>query len=364
MKPYRAETIGSMLRPAFLLAARTAHAAGTLSAAAFKASEDRAVDQCIAIQEGCELDVIADGEMRRNVFASQLAEAAEGFATVAGNTVDWFTRENELDSSPVTVALASRIRMKRSLSAEEFVYLRAKTGRPTKMTLPSPTMYAYYWMPGVSEAAYPSTDAYMAHVTEILRDEVSELVRLGCDYIQFDAPEFGMLLDDHQKAWFEAKGFAPERMVRDGIEMMNAIMAAHPETTFGLHICRGNDASRFMAKGGYGEFAKDIFGRTRAQRLLLEYDDERSGDFEPLSAVPDDKIVVLGLITTKWPREESEQELRERIEQAARYVPMERLALSTQCGFASVAKGNAIGFAMQEQKLKLVATLARQLWDD
>ncbi len=364
MKPYRADVIGSMLRPDYLHRARAAYAQGEMAEPAFKRIEDRAVDECIAIQEGCGVDVVADGEMRRNVFASQLAEAAEGFGPVANNKVDWFTLEGEIETSPVSVGVVEKIRMKRSLSAEEFVYLRARTVGPAKMTLPSPTMYAYYWVPGVSEAAYASVEDYMAHVTQILAGEVAELVRLGCEYIQFDAPEFGMLLDEHQKNWFRAKGFRPEYMVHDGIDMLNTIIAAHPDTVFGLHICRGNDANRYMAKGGYGEFARQLFARTRAQRLLLEYDDERSGDFAPLAEVPDDKFVVLGLITTKSPRQESREEVATRVGEAARYVDMARLALSTQCGFASVAQGNNLGFAMQKQKLSLVARTARALWPD
>ena len=364
MRPYRADIIGSMLRPDYLLQAREAHATGEMANAALKRIEDRAVDHCIAIQEGCGVDIVADGEMRRNVFASQLAEASVGFRAIEGNTVDWFTMDGEVDSSPVTVGLVERIRMKRNLSAEEFVYLRAGTSLATKMTLPSPTMYAYFWVPGVSEAAYPTVEDYMAHVTEILADEVAELVRLGCPYIQFDAPEFGMLLDDHQKEWFRAKGFRPEYMVHDGIDMLNGIIDQYPNTIFGLHICRGNDANRYMAAGGYGEFAKDLFARTHAQRLLLEFDDARSGAFSPLAGVPDDKFVVLGLITTKFPRRETEEEIKTRVGEAARYVAMERLALSTQCGFASVAKGNNLSFELQETKLSLVARAARALWPD
>lgn len=362
MTRYRAEVVGSMLRPPDLLRAREALAAGTLSAAEFKRIEDRAVDQCVAIQERAGVDVLSDGEMRRNVFASQLVQATEGFAPVAGNVVDWFTLEGTVETSPVTVGLVSKIKRKRHLSVEEFVYLRARTTRPIKVTLPSPTMYAYYWVPGTSQAAYPSTDTYLTDVAAILQDEVAELCRLGCTYIQFDAPEFGMLLDPHQQQWFARKGFPAERTIRQGLELMNQIMSAHAGVTFGLHICRGNDASRYMAKGSYAAISREVFARTRADILLLEYDDERSGDFAPLKDVPADKVVVLGLVTTKWPREETAAELRARITEASRYVPLERLALSTQCGFASVARGNAISFEVQEKKLRLVAQVARETW--
>ncbi len=365
MKIYRAENIGSMLRPNYLLDARAKRDAGAMDAVSFKNVEDRAVDECIAIQEGCCVDILCDGEMRRNVFSSQLAEAAEGFESgIEGNSVVWFTLDGKRQESPVTVGVTDRIRMKRNLSAEEFTYLRAHTSKPTKMTIPSPTMYAYYWVPGLSESAYPSTDAYMEHITEILKDEVAELVRLGCEYVQFDAPEFGMLLDPVQQEWFENKGFPPGRMFDQGIELMNAIIDDFPNTTFGLHICRGNDATRYMAKGGYANLARQVFAGTKAQVLLLEYDDERSGDFQPLAEVPDDKIVVLGLLTTKQPREETAAEIKQRIAEASQYVPMERLALSTQCGFASVAKGNNIPFSLQSRKLSIVVDVAREVWED
>lgn len=364
MNHYRADVIGSMLRPDYLLRAREQVAAGGISSAEFKRVEDRAVDECIALQEQANVDVITDGEMRRNVFASQLVQATEGFAKIENNWVDWFTLDGKIETSPVTVGLVGKLKRKRHLSAEEFTYLRARTARPTKITLPSPTLYAYYWVPGTSNAAYSSTDAYLAEVTDILRDEVAELVRLGAEYIQFDAPEFGMVIDPHQRAWFAGKGFAPDRMIEQGVEMINAIIEGWSGITFGLHICRGNDASRYMAQGGYGEIGARIFPRTRVQRLLLEYDDERSGDFSPLAHVPEDKIVVLGLITTKFPRQETADELRRRIADASRYVPLERLALSPQCGFASVAKGNSIGLDVERQKLTLVSQVARQVWKD
>lgn len=362
--PYRADNVGSMLRPDYLLRAREQFHRGEMSNAAFKTIEDRAVDECIAIQERAGVDVISDGEMRRNVFASQLVQASDGFERVENNYVDWFDMHGNRVQDPVTVGLTSPIRRKRHLSAEEFVYLRAKTNKPTKMTIPSPTMYAYYWIPGVSEAAYPNVDAYMAAVTDILRDEVAELARLGCEYIQIDAPEFGMLIDPHQQEWFAAKGFQPERMLHDGIDMINTVIAGHPDVTFGLHVCRGNDANRYMARGGYDSIAREVFARSKADRLLLEYDDDRSGGFEPLSEVADDVTVVLGLISTKRDRIETSDELTVRIHEAATFIPFERLALSPQCGFASVASGNHLSIDAQEAKLRLTAEVARSVWGE
>jgi 5-methyltetrahydropteroyltriglutamate--homocysteine methyltransferase len=363
---YRADTVGSMLRPTELLEAREQHDAGMLDEPAFKKVEDRAVDYCIEVQEQAGIDVITDGEMRRNVFASQLVQASEGFERIEHNYVDWYDMDGNVQRDPVTVGLTGKIRMKRRLSDEEFTYLRAKTERLTKMTIPSPTMYAYYWVPGVSEAAYPNPAAYMADVTGILRDEVEELVRLGATYIQFDAPEFGMILDPHQQEWFRQKGFAVDYMIEDGIDMINAIIDGFDArgVTFGLHICRGNDANRYMASGGYDLIARKVFQRCNVARLLLEYDDARSGGFEPLAEVPEDKLVVLGLISTKRSEVESADEITARIHDAARYIPLERLALSPQCGFASVAKGNHLTFDHQAAKLALTATVARRVWDD
>ena len=364
MKPYRADMVGSMLRPHYLLQAREQFAKGQLSDVDFKAIEDRAVDECISIQVRAGVDVLADGEMRRSVFASQLVQSTEGFGSVSNNSVDWFHMDGKKETSPVTVGLIGKIRRKRHLCAEEFTYLRGKTDRPTKATLPSPTMYAYYWVPGISDSAYPSAEAYLEEIAGILSDEVRELSRLGAQYIQFDAPEFGMLIDPHQQAWFSSKGFEPGKLIALGVEMINRIIEDHSGITFGLHICKGNDANRYMARGGYHSVAERIFPRTNVQRLLLEYDDERSGDFEPLKHVRTDTYVVLGLISTKISQMETAEEVQRRIHDASRFIPLERLALSPQCGFASVARGNDLPFEVQESKLRLVAEVARKTWED
>jgi 5-methyltetrahydropteroyltriglutamate--homocysteine methyltransferase len=358
---FRAENVGSLLRPHELLESRARHERGELTDAELKAIEDRAVDDVIALQERAGIDVLTDGELRRNVFASQLAQASEGFAPVEGDSVDWFTLEGERETSPVTVGVVGALKRRRHLSAEEFVYLRARTRKPTKMTLPSPTMYSYYWVPGVSDAAYPSHDAYLADVTDILRDDVAELVRLGAQYIQVDAPELGMLIDPYQREWFASKGWDPDRLVHEAAELVNAVLADCPVTT-ALHICRGNDANRYMARGGYDRIAAEVFPRAAVDVLLLEYDDERSGGFEPLRLVPDDRVVVLGLVSTKRGRLEDAAELRQRIEEAARFVDRERLALSPQCGFASVAGGNSLTVEQEEEKLRLVAEVAHEVW--
>ena len=220
---------------------------------------------------------------------------------------------------------------------------------------------AAYYDAEKSKGAYATIDAYLADVVDILRTEVDELVRLGCDYIQIDAPQYAGLIDPAIREGYRKRGTDPDKLLDRCIELDNAVIGDHPGVTFGIHLCRGNNQSKFYASGGYDP----IVGSVRAhefQRFLLEYDDERSGGFEPLRHVPEDRTVVLGLVTTKKAALESKDELKRRIEEATRYVPLERLALSPQCGFASTEAGNLLTPADQEAKLRLVAETAREIW--
>ena len=247
------------------------------------------------------------------------------------------------------------------MCAEEFTYLRARSTRPLKVTLVSTQQAVAYYDPERSAGAYPTRDSYLADVVDFTRREVGELVRLGCTYIQIDAPQYAALLDPILREGYRQRGSDPDQLIDACIEMDNAVIAGHAGVTFGLHICRGNNQSMFYASGGYEPIAR-VFTKSRFQRFLLEYDDERSGDFEPLRAMPEDREVVLGLVTSKKPRLESVEELRGRIEEAARVVPLARLALSPQCGFASTMEGNRITPEAQRDKLVLVVETARAVW--
>ena len=220
-------------------------------------------------------------------------------------------------------------------------------------------------MPGYdqekSKGAYPSRDAYLADIVDFSRREVDELVRLGCTYIQIDAPQYAALLDPEMREGYRKRGSDPDKLIDLSIEMDKAIIRDHPGITFGMHVCRGNNQSKFYASGDYEPISR-IFTQTLFQRFLLEYDDSRSGGFEPLRHVPEDRFVVLGLVTTKKPRLETADELRSRIKEAAHYIPLERLALSPQCGFASTMEGNRISYEDQRHKLELVANVAREVW--
>jgi 5-methyltetrahydropteroyltriglutamate--homocysteine methyltransferase len=364
----RADTVGSLLRPAELLAAREAFAAGRIAPAELKRIEDRAVDEAVAMQEAAGLEVVTDGEMRRLSFQSQMTEAVAGFGEWDIDAFlwgEWHGDERVGEARrerPTRLGVADRLRRRRHLSVEEFVYLRARTTRIPKVTLPSPGLFVNFWSPERSRDAYPSIDAYLADVVDILREEVAELARLGATYIQIDAPHYPLLLDPAARRFYQSWGWSLEDWLELGIELDNAVMSEAPGVTFGFHLCRGNQGSRWLVAGGYEPIAAPIFKRIRAQRLFLEYDDERSGSFEPLREVPEDKTVVLGLVTTKSPRRESRDELITRVHEASRYLPLERLAVSPQCGFSTSVLGNRLSFDDQRHKLETLCATARALW--
>ncbi len=360
----RSDVVGSLLRPPELKQARERAERGELSAAELKQIEDRAVDEAVRLQEEAALDVVTDGELRRYAFFGHLIDALDGFDKFGGWAIPFHNEQGErlVFKRPVVV---DRLRWRRSMCSEELVYLRARTTRPVKVTLISSQQAAAYYDPEKSAGAYPTRDAYLADVVDLTRREVEELVRLGCTYVQIDAPQYAALLDPDLREGYRKRGSDPDRLIDACIEMDNAVIGAvigrHPGVTFGLHICRGNNQSMFYASGGYEPIAR-VFTRSRFQRFLLEYDDERSGGFEPLRAMPEDRTVVLGLVTTKKPRVETVDELRARIAEAAQIVPLERLALSPQCGFASTMEGNRISAEEQRAKLRRVAETARMVW--
>ncbi|HLZ25263.1 MAG TPA: cobalamin-independent methionine synthase II family protein [Ktedonobacterales bacterium] len=357
---FHSEVVGSLLRPSYLVEARRQVEAGDLSAAAFKATEDRAVDEAVSLQNAAGIEIITDGEQRRYAFFGHLVEALEGFDQFGGWAIPFHDEAGEqlVFKRPVVV---ERLRWRRSMCAEEWVYLRAHRPRAGKVTMISAQQAAAYYDPAKSRAAYASRDAYLADIVDFSRREVEELIRLGCEYIQIDAPQYAALLDPQMRAGYRDRGNDPDQLIDHCIELDNAIIDDHPGVIFGIHICRGNNQSKFYASGDYEPISR-IFSRTHFQRFLLEYDDARSGGFEPLRHVPEDRVVVLGLVTTKKPEIETEEALKRRIEEASQYLPLERLALSPQCGFASTMEGNRISPDDQRRKLELVARVAREVW--
>jgi 5-methyltetrahydropteroyltriglutamate--homocysteine methyltransferase len=361
----RVEHVGSLLRPQYLRNARDALARGDLAPAGFKAVEDHAVREIVAMQEEVGLPVINDGEMRRESFQSELTAACDGFSGVDINAWlwgSWHSAEvgDVTIARPADLAVTGHLRKRRNLAAEEFAFLRSATDRRTKITLPSPSLFANLWSPQRSASAYRDLDGFLADVVGVLCDEVRELVRLGCTYIQLDAPHYPLLIDPGWRAFYEERGWPAQRWLAYGIELDNAVIEAGRPAMFGFHLCRGNQHSRWLVSGGYDAIAAPVFGGIHADRLLLEYDDERSGTFDPLRLVPDDKVVVLGLVTTKRARIEPLAEIESRLQQASVLIDADRLAVSPQCGFATSVGGNAITPDAQRGKLALLVRAAQE----
>jgi methionine synthase II (cobalamin-independent) len=357
----RSDVVGSLLRPDYLRDAQAALKRGDLTPAAYKAIEDRSVDEAVALQQDAGLAVVTDGEMRRYAFFGHLAEALEGFDKFGGWSIMF--HDDEGHAAPVQrPVVVSKLKWRRQMAVEEFTYLRGRTKVPAKVTLLSAQQASAYYDPDKSTGAYATRDAYLADLVDFTRREIAELKRLGCEYVQIDAPQYAALLDETIREGYRRRGADPDKMLAASVELDNAIIEGHTGVTFGIHICRGNFQSMFYASGGYDRIAAEVFGRSRFDRFLLEYDDERSGTFEPLRHVPDGRIVVLGLVSSKVERMETPESLKARIKEASAFVPLDRLAVSPQCGFASTHEGNRISPEIQRKKLELVARTAHEVW--
>jgi 5-methyltetrahydropteroyltriglutamate--homocysteine methyltransferase len=362
-KSYRAQHIGSLLRPPELLQARAAHAAGGLSLEQLRAAEDRAILQVLEKQRQLGLDVVTDGEMRRGSWLTDMAEAVDGFVSdrVA---LEWKGPGGGVEGSTAHAA-GAKLRKLRKMTGFEVPFLKKNTHGPFKVTLPAPSnfMLASY-KTGITDKFYPTHADLLKDLVEIVRDDVKWLVSEGVQYIQFDAPFYSHYLDPLQRARMRQEGRSPDKELENAIAGDNAALREVPRNsvTVGMHICRGNNKSRWFTEGGYDSIAEKFFGRLEVDRFLLEYDTARCGGFEPLRLIPRGKSVVLGLITTKSPKLESQNELRRRIDEASKFVPLENLALSPQCGFASTAAGNLLSADEQWKKLELVVDTARKVW--
>ena len=317
----------------------------------------------IALQEECGIDVITDGEMRRSYWFDPLVESLAGFSWEASAPVPFTGGGAGQTAAPVRLpAVTGRLGLKDNVPLREYEFLRRHTTKPAKATLPSLTYASVLWVPGVSDAVYPDREEYLRDALRLVREMVGQLVAAGVRYIQLDAPRYTHLVSEVGIANFRRVGIDPDSWLGEMIALDNALIEGFPGVTFGLHLCRGNARSMWSVEGGYDPIAEQLFNEIRVDRLLLEYDTPRAGSFAPLRFVPADKTVVLGLITTKEPEVESADLLTRRIEEAARYAPLDRLALSPQCGFASVFAGNLITAEAQRAKLELLGRVAREVW--
>jgi 5-methyltetrahydropteroyltriglutamate--homocysteine methyltransferase len=360
---YRAEHVGSLLRPTELLKARTAHAEGRLPLEELRAVEDAAVLEVLEEQRQLGLDILTDGELRRGSWLTDMADAVDGFVSERV-PLEWKGPGGGIEGSTAHAA-GAKLRKARKMTGHEVPFLKKNAHAALKVTLPAPSnfMLASY-KAGITDKLYPTHADLLKDLVEIVRDDVQWLVSEGVQYIQFDAPYYSHYLDPKQREHMRQLGIDPLKELENAIAGDNATFRGVPRAgvTFALHVCRGNSRSRWYTEGGYDAIAEKLFGLLEVDRFLLEYDTARSGGFEPLRLVPKGKSVVLGLITTKEPNLESQDELRRLIDEAARFVPLENLALSPQCGFASVAAGNLLSPSEQWKKLELVVDTARKVW--
>jgi 5-methyltetrahydropteroyltriglutamate--homocysteine methyltransferase len=359
---FRADHVGSFLRPQELLKAREAGDPERL-----REIEDREILRILAKQQELGFEMFTDGEFRRGGFMTDLTDAVEGFDAGEGVARSWSAAAAGVTVAPSAVKgiVTQKLRQTRRLTALELPFLKQHSPGPIKMTLPSATQFpAIAYKKGISDAAYPDHSAFLHDVVEIVKAETAALAAEGVAYIQIDAPRYSYYLDPKWRDFLRAEFGEPEALLDEAIAADNACFRAarKPGVTLAIHLCRGNNRSQWYAAGGYDAIAEKLFHQLEVDRFLLEYDDERSGSFEPLRFVPENKTVVLGLISSKRPELEDKAELIARIEAASKFVPLERLALSPQCGFASMAEGNLLKEADQWAKLQLVAETARTVW--
>jgi 5-methyltetrahydropteroyltriglutamate--homocysteine methyltransferase len=361
---FRAEQVGSLLRPEPLLTARHLFAEGKMTDQELREIEDEQIRKILSRQESIGIDVLSDGEFRRTAFMTGFMDAVDGFSLGEAVAMPWKGGVGQEHDSPNSCFVTGKVRCTRRIAQTEASFLSELVPGRFKITLPSPVSFAMNcWRKGKSDAVYPTPSDFVLEVAQILAAEARQLAEEGVPYIQIDAPAYTHWADDSLKADYRGAGFEMEQLLGDCIRAENTILDAIPDSVVtAVHLCRGNSMGRWLAEGGYEPLAEKLFTQLNCDRLLLEYDDYRSGGFEPLRLVPGDKAVVLGLISSKTGELESRDMILRRIEDAANYIPMERLALSPQCGFASSGLGNPLSEEEQWKKLELVASIADEVW--
>jgi 5-methyltetrahydropteroyltriglutamate--homocysteine methyltransferase len=362
--PYRADHVGSFLRPPELLEARrTAINHG----AQLQAIEDRQIDRVLAKQKDLGFEIFTDGEFRRRNFMSDFTDAVEGFDLGDALSRAWKAGQaKDAPVSSVTGIVTQKLRAKELLTGRELSFLKAHSPGAIKMTLPSATQFpAISFKRGITDKVYKDHSELLWDIVAIMKAELARLSAEGVNYIQIDAPRYSYFMDPKWRDWIRTEmKIEPDVLLDESIRADNACFesARRPGVTLAMHLCRGNNRNHWYAEGGYDAIAEKLFANMAVDRFLLEYDDERSGTFEPLRLVPRNKTVVLGLISSKKAQLENADDIARRIDEAARYFPKENLALSPQCGFASTMEGNLLNEDEQWAKLHLVADVARRVW--
>lgn len=367
-KPFfRADQVGSLLRPQYLLDARDDLAAGKIDPAQLRAIEDAAIRDAVRMQESVGLKVVTDGEFRRENWWIDFISKIPGVKISDGSGKNpSFERQEDhsFQYVPKNVFTAEKLTHEQSIVVPDYEVVASATHATAKVTIPSPTrMHFHGGRACVSAEAYPDIESFFSDVAKIYREEIAALEKAGCRYIQIDDPILTYFLSKRLREEIASNGEEPMGRLRRYVQLVNDCIAdRRSDTAVGIHLCRGNSKSGWISEGGYEGIAEAAFAGLKVDSFFLEYDDERSGDFHPLRFVPQDKKVVLGLVTTKYPQLEVKDTLKRRIDEASKYVGVERLAISPQCGFASVVEGNIITPEDQLRKLGLVVETAQEVW--
>ena len=364
--PFRADHVGSLLRPAGVLAARDDFAAGRITARQLRAVEDEAIAGVVAMQQNAGLQSATDGEFRRASWHMDFIYQIGGISKAPGNlAVRFHNPGGDIEFTPAALHVGSKIHMAKTIFEADFTYLKSLAGTSTaKLTIPSPNMVHYRGGPAaIDPAVYPDIEEFWSDLAAAYADEVARLAALGCTYLQFDDTSLAYLNDPAQRAEIAGRGEDAEHLHLRYIRQVNAALAAKPSgLAVTTHLCRGNFRSSWAASGGYDFVAEALFGELNVDGFFLEYDDERSGGFEPLRFVPRGKMVVLGLVTTKRGELEDPDTLKRRIDQASKFVPLDQLCLSPQCGFSSTVEGNVLSYEQEVAKLELIVKVAQDVW--
>jgi 5-methyltetrahydropteroyltriglutamate--homocysteine methyltransferase len=362
--PFRADHVGSLLRPPALVEARRRFQAQELNAAALRDAEDQWIREAVRLQEDVGLHGITDGEYRRTYFHIDFLEKLQGVVTGGGTSVSFRTRSGSVDFAPPVMHVTDKVRHLVPIQLRDFEFLKSVTRRTPKVTIPSPTMLHFRGGRGaISTDAYPQLDAFFADVATAYRAEIKSLADAGCRYLQLDDTNLAYLCDETMRKGASARGDDPGLLPLRYARFINAAIAERPsDMTVCIHLCRGNFKSAWVAEGGYEPVADVLFNELNVDGYFLEYDDDRSGDFSPLRFVPKSKRVVLGIVSSKVGALEKKDDLKRRIDEAAKFIPLDQLALSPQCGFSSTIHGNDLAWSEQTEKLRLVVATAAEVW--
>jgi len=363
--PFRADHVGSLLRPRPLLEAREAHKRGELSASRLREVEDDAIREVVRLQEDLGLQAVTDGEFRRGSWHMDFLYQFGGVTRVQDNLkVQFHNAEGDIEFTPAALRVTGPLRLQHCIFGEDFSFLRSVAQGVPKLTIPSPSMMHYRGgRSAIDASAYPDIKEFWRDLARAYADELTQLGKLGCTYLQMDDTSLAYLNDPKQRDYVARLGGDRDAQHLVYIDLINGALAGKPPgMTVCTHLCRGNFRSSWVASGGYDYVAEALFGELNVDGYFLEYDDERSGGFEPLRFVPKGKFVVLGLVTSKRPELESKDALKRRIDAAAKFVPLEQLCLSPQCGFSSTQEGNALTLDEQIAKLRLVVETAHEVW--